>query len=158
VGALTACGSETGDSDTSLDDSPTVSQTPTASQSPTASDTPANHDEVIKIVSETAAGGTAGGPAVRVDRPAGMARLTRDFRNPGLTTKIRAVVHGTKVAEGQALYGAVIAVGCDVPPSASVEVTEGKVVITAGKVADPIPECFAPVTSVAIALVDLPLR
>ena len=151
VGALTACGSDTGDSDTGLEDSPT------ASQSPTASDTPENHAEVVEIVSETAAGGGTGGPAVRVDRAAGLARLTRDFQTPGLTTKIRTVVRQTKVSEGQALYGAVIAVGCDVPPSASVEVTDGKVVITAGKVAEPMPECFAAVTSVAIALVDLPL-
>ena len=86
-----------------------------------------------------------------------MARLTRDFRTPQLGEKIRSVVQRIRIAEGQALYGAVIAVGCDVPPSASVEVTEGKVVITAGKVTNPLPECFAPVTSVAIAVVELPL-
>jgi hypothetical protein len=86
-----------------------------------------------------------------------MARLTRNFRTPLLTKKIRSVVARIRIAEGQALYGAVIAIGCDVPPSASVEVTDGKVVITAGKVPDPLPNCFAPVTSVAIAVVDLPL-
>jgi hypothetical protein len=138
--ALSGCGSDTGDS---------TSNTPTETAEP--------RTEVVEIVSETAAGGESGGPAVRVDRPAGMARLTRDFRTPRLEAKIRSVVQRTRVAEGQALYAAVIAVGCDVPPSASVEVTDGKVVITAGKVAKPMQECFAPVTSVAIALVDLPL-
>jgi hypothetical protein len=108
-------------------------------------------------VSETAAGGRTGQPAVRVDRPAGLARLTRDFRTPGLGAKIRSVVRRTKVSEDQALYAAVIAVGCDVPPSASVAVADGKVVITASKVANPMVECFAAVTSVAVALVDLPL-
>ena len=112
---------------------------------------------MVEIVSETAAGGESGDPAVRVDRPAGMARLTRDFRTPGLADKISSVVERIRLAEGQALYGAVIAVGCDVPPSATVEVTDGKVVITAAKIPNPLPECFAPVTSVAIAVVDLPL-
>lgn len=148
---LTACGSDTGDTDSSVEDSPTTSDTPTSSE------TPEPGDDVVEIVSETAAGGQAGGTAVRIDRPAGMGRLTRDFRTPGLSEKIRSVVQRIKIAEGQALYGAVIAVGCDVPPSASVEVTDGKVVITAGKVANPLPECFAAVTSVAIAVVDLPL-
>lgn len=157
--SLTSCGSDTGNTgntgntDSSLEDSPT-SDIPTTSDTPT---TPEPGGDVVEIVSETAAGGQTGGPAVRIDRPAGMARLTRDFRTPGLTEKIRSVVQRIKVAEGQALYGAVIAVGCDVPPSASVEVTDGKVVITAGKVANPLPECFAPVTSVAIAVVDHPL-
>ena len=112
---------------------------------------------MVEIVSETAVGGQTGDPAVRVDRAAGLARLTRDFRAPGLTDKISSVVERIRLAEGQALYGAVIAVGCDVPSSASVEVTDGKVFITAEKIANPMPECFAPVTSVAIAVVDLPL-
>ena len=163
AGALSACGSETGDTDgtdgadSSLEDSPT-SDTPT-SDSPT-SDTPTDAEpgaDVVEIVSETAAGGRTGESAVRVDLPAGLARLTRDFRTPLLTDKISSVVARIRLAEGQALYGAVIAVGCDVPPSAFVEVTDGKVVITAGKIVSPLPECFAPVTSVAIAVVDLPL-
>lgn len=111
---------------------------------------------MLKIVSQTAAGGEPGGAAIRIDQPGGVAKLTRDFRTPGLAAKIRRVVQKTQVEPGQALYGAVIAVGCDVPPSASVEVTEGTVVITAGKVPNPLPECFAAVTSVAIALVDQP--
>jgi hypothetical protein len=147
-----ACGSDTGGSDSSGEDSTTVSQTPTVS------DTPAPAAEVVEIVSETAAGGRTGDPAVRIDRPAGLAQLTRDFSRPALADKILAVVQQTDVPTGQALYGQVIAIGCDVPPSASVEVTDGKVVIMPGKVADPMPECFAPVTSVAIALVDLPLH
>lgn len=153
--SLTACGSDTNEPGVLLEESPTASDTPT-SDSP-SSDTPTPGADVVEIVSETAAGGQTGGPAVRVDRPAGLAKLTRDFRTPGLTDKISSVVARIRLAEGQALYGAVIAIGCDVPPSASVEVRDGKVVITAGKVAKPLPECFAPVTSVAIAVVELPL-
>jgi len=162
--SLTACGSDPGDpGDTasSGEDSPTTSETPTT-DSPTTdgptTDSPEPGADLVEIVSETAAGGESGDPAVRVDRPAGLARLTRDFRRTGLTDKISSVVERIRLKEGQALYGAVIAVGCDVPPSASVEVTDGKVVITAGKIANPMPECFAPVTSVAIAVVDLPLE
>ena len=146
--ALSGCGSDTGIS---------TSDTGTPRDTQTATETSEPRAEVVEIVSETAAGGETGGPAVRVDRPAGMARLTRDFRTPGLEAEIRSVVQHTSVVEGQGLYAAVIAVGCDVPPSASVEVTDGKVVITAGKIVKPMPECLAPVTSVAIALIDLPL-
>lgn len=151
------CGDETGssdddaaatESDTPASDTPTT-DTPTTSRPPRA--------EVLRIVSQTAAGGESGGPAIRIDQAGGVARLTRGFRTPELAAKIRAVVQKTQVAPGQALYGAVIAVGCDVPPSASVEVTESTVVITAGKVPNPMPECFAAVTSVAIALVDQPI-
>jgi hypothetical protein len=46
----------------------------------------------------------------------------------------------------------VVTIGCDVPPSASVRVENGDVVITPAKVPIPLPECFAPVTSVAIVL------
>jgi len=152
--ALSGCGSDTGDSPS---DTLTPRDTPTATETPTTTETSEPRAEVVEIVSETAAGGETGGPAVRVDRPAGVARLTRDFRTPGLEAKVRSVVRHTSVAEGQGLYAAVIAVGCDVPPSASVEVRDGKVVITAGKIPKPMPECLAPVTSVAIALVDLPL-
>ena len=74
-----------------------------------------------------------------------------------MAAKIRRVVQRNEVSEGQALYGQVIAIGCDVPPSATVTVEDGVVVIIAGKVVNPMPECFAPVTTVAIARVDLPL-
>jgi hypothetical protein len=161
AGALSACGNDTGDTDgadSSIEDSSTPTDTPTTDSPTTDTPTdPGSGADVVEIVSETAAGGQTGDAAVRVDRPAGLARLTRDFRTPLLTDKISSVVERIRLAEGQGLYGAVIAVGCDVPPSASVEVTDGEVVITAGKIVKPMPECFAPVTSVAIAVVDLPL-
>jgi len=147
----TGCGSNTA----SDGDDPAATDGVTTSDTPT-SEPPQPRAEVLKIVSQTAAGGESGGPAIRIDRPGGIAKLAQDFRTPGLADKIRSVVQKTQVAQGQALYGAVIAVGCDVPPSASVKVTDGTVVITAGKIVNPMPECFAAVTSVAIALVDRP--
>jgi hypothetical protein len=154
LAAPAGCGEDTDDADVSGAESATASNSGTPGD-PTPSGSAEPDATVVEIVSETAAGGEQGGPAIRIDRPAGMARLTRDFRTPRLAAKIRSVVRRTQVEPGQALYGAVIAVGCDVPPSASVEVTDGTVVITPGKVVDPMPECFAAVTSVAIALVDL---
>ena len=56
--------------------------------------------------------------------------------------------------EGQELYGAVIAVGCDSPDQVVVDVHDAEVTITAVKVPSPLPECFAPMTTVALVLVD----
>ena len=47
-----------------------------------------------------------------------------------------------------------VALGCDVPPGAVVALdANGDVQITAEEVASPLPECLAPVTTVAIATV-----
>ena len=142
---LTGCGDDTSErSDNPL--------TP----APTSSGTAESEPEVVRIVSQTAAGGELTTSAVRVDRPAGLARLTKDFRTPGLAAKIARVVERTELAPGEGLFGQVIAIGCDVPPSASVALVDGRVEISAGKILSPMPECLAAVTSVAIARVDLP--
>ena len=52
------------------------------------------------------------------------------------------------------LLGSVVSVGCDVPPGVDVHRTGGGLAITAQKVAAPTKECFAPVTTVALVLVD----
>jgi hypothetical protein len=138
------------------DDSSGSSRDP-LTPAPTSTRTTESEPEVLRIVSQTAAGGELTTSAFRVDRPAGLSRLTRDFRTPGLGAKIGRIVERTELAPGQGLFGQVIAIGCDVPPSASVAVVDGKVEISAGKIPDPMPECFAAVTTVAIAEVDLPL-
>jgi hypothetical protein len=71
----------------------------------------------------------------------------------GLGQQIKDKVAATDVPEGQALVAAVVGIGCDVPPSVTITETGGGVEITPDKVASPLPECFAPVTSVAMALV-----
>jgi hypothetical protein len=108
----------------------------------------------VEIVTGTGAGG-ATGPAVRLDAPGGLARLTRAFSGHPLAAEVRSVVAATDVPSGQGLYGAVVAIGCDVPPDASVRVEDGDVVITPAKVTSPLQECFAAVTSVAIVLAQV---
>ncbi len=107
--------------------------------------------EVVEILSATAAGGE-GGPAVRLDHPGGVKELTAGMRG-SLPGDVRRIADGIRLREGQSLWGQVIAVGCDVPPSATVLVVDGQVDIVPGKVPSPKRECFAPVTSVAVAVV-----
>jgi hypothetical protein len=155
---LGACGEDSpAGEDSRGTDTPTETSTPEPEPEVEPEPEPDVEVEVIRIVSQTAAGGEIGASALRIDQPAGMAELVRGFRTPELAVKIRRVVEKAELATGQALYGQVIAIGCDVPPSASAAVDGDAVMITAGKVVNPLPECFAPVTSVAIARVDLPL-
>jgi hypothetical protein len=58
------------------------------------------------------------------------------------------------VPSGQTLLGAVVAIGCDVPPGVTVQHADGGLAITALKVEKPREECFAPVTTVALVAVD----
>ena len=161
LAAGSACGSSGSDDDARGSDSPTPGASGPSSpgpsspdpSSPGSSDTPsAGAGELVEIVSGTAAGGETG-PAVRLDLSGGVASLTRAFAGDPLAARVRSVVSATDVPPGQALYGAVVAIGCDVPPGASVEVSDGEVVITPDKVPSPLPECLAAVTSVAIVLV-----
>jgi hypothetical protein len=73
------------------------------------------------------------------------------FGPPAMRNRIReAVVQARK--RGPAVYGAVVALGCDRPPGAVVSLDgDGAVVITPRDVVSPLPECLAAVTTVAIA-------
>ena len=59
------------------------------------------------------------------------------------------VTEAAQALEGDVVLAQVVAVGCDVPPSAHVQ--DG--VIVPEDVASPMKECFAPVTTVGLAAV-----
>lgn len=155
---LTACGEERSDSGGPGDGagtdpattSPTPTPTPSATPAPTPTDAPASG--LVTILHETAAGGAdaVGAPAVRIDAGDGLREFTSLLDGAGLVRQVETTAAGIRLRGGQALYAAVIAVGCDVPPSASVTVSGGEVTVTPAKVPAPMRECFAPVTSVAI--------
>ena len=69
-----------------------------------------------------------------------------------LGQKILRVVRANPPKPGSELVAAVISIGCDVPPG--VTYVDGEV--HPKKVAAPLKECFAPVTSVAILAVSDP--
>lgn len=136
--SLAACGSEDPGSAGSGDPS-----TPT---------TPAAAGRVVGILSGTAAGGRTG-EAVPVDSPDAIAAFVAQFRTPQFAAEVRASVDAADPGPGETVYAAVVAIGCDVPPSASVSRDGNAVTITPGKVLAPLKECFAPVTSVVVAVV-----
>ena len=143
---LAGCGDSTSDS---ASDPPSQPSSTTASDEPTEAAAP----QTIAIVSQTAAGGEVDLNAVPVDDDAALQEFTAQFNKAGLEEKIATAVAGATVPEGYTVMGAVVSIGCDVPPDVSVEQGPDGWVVTPHKVPSPLQECFAPVTSVAIVAV-----
>lgn len=134
LGSVPACG----------EDAPSGSPTDQPTDQPTGG--------VVTILSGTAAGGEPGA-AVRLDRAPSLDAFAGQFRRGELGRDIRSTVAGLRLRDGQAPWGQVLAVGCDVPTTATVTVTDGVPTATPDPVPSPLRECFAPVTSVAILVV-----
>ena len=150
---LSGCGASDS-SDVATDtSSPTTSPTtsPSMSPSPTKGGTPAD-GQVVALVSQTAAGGTVDTNAVRLDDQSALAAFIAQFRR-GLDRKVTEAVDSATVPSGQVLIGAVVSIGCDVPPGVTVTVDPDGYVLVPQPVPSPLKECFAPVTTVAIATV-----
>ena len=143
---LAGCGDSTSDS---ASDPASQPSSAAASDEPTESRAP----QTIAIVSQTAAGGEVDLTAVPVDDDAALQEFTAQFNKAGLEEKIATAVAGATVPEGYTVMGAVVSIGCDVPPDVSVEQGPDGWVVTPHKVPSPLQECFAPVTSVAIVAV-----
>ena len=104
-----------------------------------------------QLVSQTAGNGTVAKVATPLPDQAAVDAFTHGLADP-LAAKVVQAVEQTQVASGQRLYGQVVAVGCDVPPAVTVE--RDPVVVHPEPVASPKPECFAPVTTVALVVVS----
>ena len=143
---LAGCGDSTSDSASDPTSQPSSTAAP---DEPTESAAP----QTIAIVSQTAAGGEVDLNAVPVDDDAALQEFTAQFNKAGLEEKIATAVAGATVPEGYTVMGAVVSIGCDVPPDVSVEQGPDGWVVTPHKVPSPLQECFAPVTSVAIVAV-----
>ncbi len=114
---------------------------------------PVTGAEVLPLISLTGAGGQASPKATLLDTRAHVREFSQQFRSGVLFGRIMASVEQAKKS-GHLVYGAVVAVGCDRPPGADVVLDQnGDVQILAREVASPLPECLAPVTTVAIATV-----
>ena len=148
VVVLAGCGDSTSDSASDPASQPSSSST-SASDEPTEALAP----QTIAIVSQTAAGGQVDLNAVPVDDDAALQDFAAQFNRAGLEEKIATAVAGATVPEGYTVMGAVVSIGCDVPPDVSVEEGPDGWVVTPHKVPSPLQECFAPVTSVAIVAV-----
>ena len=127
------------------------STTATAPDSPGPG--PITGAKVLPLISQTGGGGRMSTQASLLGTPAQVAAFTRQFRAPGLGQRVGAAA-AEAAKSGHLVYGAVVAFGCDVPPGAVVALdANGDVKITAEEVASPLPECLAPVTTVALATV-----
>jgi hypothetical protein len=108
----------------------------------------------VALVAQTAAGGSVSERATVLDDAAALRTFSDQFRAPGMADRLEAAVAKADVPSGQTLLGAVVAIGCDVPPGVTVQHADGGLAITALKVEKPREECFAPVTTVALVAVD----
>jgi hypothetical protein len=107
----------------------------------------------VTLFSMTGGGGRVSTQATLIDTPAQLRGFTTQFGQPAMRNLVRNHVKQARNA-GLAVYGAVVAIGCDRPPGADVSLDgSGNVVITPREVASPLPECLAAVTTVAIASV-----
>ena len=129
----------------------TTSSTAAGPDSPSAG--PITGAKVLPLISLTGAGGQVSTTATLLDTPAHIKAFSQQFRASVLEGRITAAVEKAKQS-GYLVFGAVVAVGCDRPPGADVVLDpNGDVQITGHEVASPLPECLAPVTTVAIATV-----
>jgi predicted small secreted protein len=147
--SLAGCGADT---DSTAGDPP--SSTSTAGD-PSSSPTDGGGDFTeVALVSQTGAGGDVTNEGTELGDAAAVAAFSKQFSDETLGRKLASAVAGADVPSDQTLVGAVVSIGCDVPPGVSVQASGGAVVITPLKVTSPKPECFAPVTTVALVSVD----
>jgi hypothetical protein len=107
----------------------------------------------VHLISLTGAGGgQPTGTASPLNTPDQVAAFSQQFRSPAMAHQIQA--YTSRVGSDGDVEGAVIAVGCDRPPGAAVQVDgSGHVTITPYDVESPLQECLVAVTTVAIAVI-----
>lgn len=140
---LAGCGDET---DTATDPSAAPTSASAETSPPTTPAPESDEWRLVDIVAGTAAGGSTSTEVTVVGDPDDLATFTDQFASEALAAEVAAAVEAADPQPGYVVAAAVVALGCDVPT----EVTYLDGVIRAVKVPDPLPECFAPVTSVAI--------
>jgi hypothetical protein len=130
---LAGCGDEAGDE--AGDDDGSVQTDP-----------PPPADPVL--VHATAGGGEPATTVTLLPDDDALAAYAEQF-DDALATRIHGAADDVDVRDGQVLAAQVVAIGCDVPPAATLD---GDAIVPE-KVASPMKECLAPVTTVALAAV-----
>jgi hypothetical protein len=159
VTALAACGDETASDDAGADPSSEPSVTMSSPGGTGGVDTGEPGDstgsvdfDLVDTITVTAAGGALMPIAIPLSDEASVAGFNAQFESDDMVQQVKDAVAGTDVPDGQALYAAVVAIGCDAPTDVAVTDVGAGLVITAGKVPSPMQECFAPMTTVALVL------
>jgi hypothetical protein len=156
AGLLAACGDASDSGGVAQDPAPT-SSTASPTASPTASSAAPTDGavdfELVTTFTETEAGGQVSQVAVPFAGGDDVQAFTAQFETDAMKARVQEEVQKVDVPDGMVLYGAVVAIGCDAPDKVAVTRTDAGLVITALKVASPLQECFAPMTTVALVLV-----
>lgn len=133
-------------------DSSSSEATDEPSPSPTSSDAP-SEPLTIGIVSATAAGGEVDHNAVSMDDEASRQEFLGQFDQGTMQEKISAAIGAATIPEGYGVWGAVVAIGCDVPTGVEATQDGDGWVLEPQMPSQTMQECFAPVTSVALVAV-----
>ncbi len=152
---LAACGDETAEDPAGSEPTVTTSSPggtggvdePEGSEGPGAVDF-----DLVDAITVTAAGGEISEVAVPLPDEGSVDEFVSQFESGDMAQQVRDAVAGADVPEGQAVYAAVVAIGCDAPTDIAVTDSDAGLVIGALKVPSPLPECFAPMTTVAVVV------
>ena len=106
----------------------------------------------VTLVSGTAAGGEVADRVTVLEDEAAIAAYAGRFRGP-MAEEVTRAAQRIEVPADTQLVAAVVAVGCDVPPSVGVTGHGEDATFGPEEVPSPTKECFAPVTTVALAAV-----
>jgi hypothetical protein len=110
--------------------------------------------ELVEMITETAAGGKVDPQAWPLADVVAVQEFTKQFKTEAIQTRLTGLVESIDIPEGKALYGAVVAIGCETPPGVVVTSTDSGLTIEAQPMPSPPKECYAAMTSVALVLVD----
>ena len=106
----------------------------------------------VALLPGTAAGGSVSEVAVPLPDEQAVTGLATGL-DDRLAAEVTATAQAAELPEGHELYGAVVSIGCDVPPGVMVRRTGDDVVVEARPVKSSGVECLAPVTTVALVSV-----
>jgi hypothetical protein len=114
---------------------------------------PVDHT-LVEMVSESAVGGLVSPGAVALTDAAAVQQFSVQFEDERMRTRLAQEFADLEVPDDRAAYAAVVAIGCEVPPDVTVTSTDTGILVEGTKPTSKPVECLAPVTSVAIVLVD----
>jgi hypothetical protein len=110
--------------------------------------------DLVEMVTETAAGGTVSPDAVPLADVSAVEQFSGQFDNDRMETRLVQLLDGLEVPDDKAAYAAVVAIGCEVPPGVTVTSTDTGILVEGTKPTTKPVQCLAPMTSVAVVLVD----
>jgi len=110
--------------------------------------------ELVELVTETDVGGMVSPGAVPLGDVSAIQNFSAQFDDDRMATRLTQVLDGLRVPDDQAVYGAVVALGCDVPPDVTVTSTDTGILVEGTAPSEKPVQCIAAMTTVAVVMVD----